>query len=65
MQRDYRNPVYFGLLMFFGGHALIHVVEIVAGRLPPVHWLVDAPLTFLPAILLAAIWFAPAPAPRS
>jgi hypothetical protein len=59
VQRADRNPVHFGLLLFFGGHALIHVVEIAAGRLPPAHWLIDAPLTFLPAIALAAIWFFP------
>jgi hypothetical protein len=61
-QRDFRNPVHVGLTLFFVGHALIHVVEIVVGHLPASHWLIDAPLTFLPAVLLAAIGFAPRPA---
>ena len=58
-QKQRRTAVLLGLVLFFGGHALIHVAEIAGGRLPPSHWLIDAPLTFLPAILLAALWFAP------
>lgn len=65
VQKDFRNPVHVGLTLFYVGHALIHVVEIAVGRLPPAHWLIDAPLTFLPAILLVAIWFAPRPASRN
>ena len=44
-----------GLALFTVGHALIHVVEILLGLLPPSHWLIDLPLLFVPAILILAI----------
>ena len=44
--------VHIGLTVFFVGHALIHLVEILAGHLPSAHWLVDAPGVFVPALLL-------------
>lgn len=47
-------PVFLGVTLFFGGHALGHVVEILAGQLPHSHWWLDLPLVFLPAALLAA-----------
>lgn len=46
------RPVHLGLTTFFAGHALIHLVEILAGQLPGTHWLIDTPLVFAPAILL-------------
>lgn len=46
------RPVYLGVTLFIAGHALGHVVEILAGLLPHSHWLIDIPLVFLPAILL-------------
>ena len=46
------RPVHIGLTVFFVGHALIHLVEILAGQLPGSHWLIDAPGVFLPALLL-------------
>ena len=49
------RAVHFGLLAFIVGHALIHVVEILIGLLPPSHWLIDLPLLFVPAILILAI----------
>lgn len=47
-------PVFLGVTLFFVGHALGHVAEILAGQLPPSHWWIDLPLVFLPAALLAA-----------
>lgn len=44
-----------GVTLFYVGHALVHVVEISTGHLPSQHWWIDAPLTFLPAIILLAI----------
>jgi hypothetical protein len=41
--------------LFLGLHALIHVADLLAGRLPPEHWLIDLPGVFLPAILLAVL----------
>lgn len=49
--------VHLGLTIFFVGHALIHVVDIVRGRLPQTHWLIDAPGVFAPAILLVVLAF--------
>lgn len=44
-----------GVTLFYVGHALVHVVEITTGHLPLAHWWIDAPLTFLPALILLAI----------
>jgi hypothetical protein len=46
------RPVHIGLTVFFVGHALIHVFEILAGQLPSTHWLIDAPGVFVPALVL-------------
>jgi hypothetical protein len=56
---DESGPVHWGLTLFFGGHALVHVVEIVSGRLPASHWWIDLPLVFLPAVVLLAVAFIP------
>lgn len=45
-------PVHLGVTAFLGGHALVHVAEISFGLLPSEHWLIDAPLTFAPALVL-------------
>jgi len=47
--------VHLGLTLFTVGHALIHVVEILLGLLPPSHWLIDLPLLFVPAVLILAL----------
>lgn len=49
--------VYTGVLLFYVGHALIHVVEILLGLLPPSHWWIDFPLVFVPAMTLIALLF--------
>ena len=46
------RPVYLGITLFIGGHAIGHVIEILTGLLPHSHWLIDIPLVFLPAVLL-------------
>jgi hypothetical protein len=45
-------PVHWGITLFYAGHALVHGVEILSGWLPHSHWWIDAPLVFLPALLL-------------
>jgi hypothetical protein len=47
------RPLFVGITLFFVGHALGHVVEILAGLLPARHWWVDLPLVFAPALILA------------
>ena len=49
------KAVHIGLTLWTVGHALIHVIEILIGLLPPTHWLIDLPLLFVPAILISAI----------
>lgn len=49
---DIARPVFLGITLFIAGHALGHVVEIIAGLLPHSHWYIDIPLVFLPACLL-------------
>ena len=50
-----RRGVLYGTTLFYGFHALLHVADLTAGRLPPDHWLVDLPGVFLPAILFAVL----------
>ncbi len=52
-------PVHTGLTAFFTGHAVLHVVDILTGRLPLYHWWMDAPLVFVPAIALILIALRP------
>ena len=52
-------PVYVGLTAWFVGHAGLHVVDIIAGRLPHAHWGIDTPAVFLPALLLLVLAFPP------
>ncbi len=47
--------LYLAVMLFFVGHAGIHVVEILIGLLPPSHWLIDLPLIFVPAAILVAL----------
>jgi len=49
------RSVHWGLTFFVVGHALIHVFEILLGLLPPSHWLIDLPLIFTPAIIIAGL----------
>ena len=41
--------------LFYWLHALVHVTDTLAGRLPPSHWAIDFPGVYLPAILLAVV----------
>jgi len=50
--------------LFYWLHALVHVTDTLAGRLPASHWAIDAPGVYVPAILLAAIVIAVARSAR-
>jgi hypothetical protein len=50
-----RRGALYAATLFAGFHALLHVADISAGRLPVEHWLVDLPGVFVPALLLAAL----------
>jgi len=50
---------------FYVLHALVHVADLVSGRLPAHHWLTDLPGVFVPAVFLVVLalprwWRAPA-----
>ena len=47
--------VHIGVTLFMGGHALIHIGEILSGALPTSHWLIDFPLVTFPAMILIAL----------
>ena len=47
--------LFLSVMLFFTGHALIHIVEILVGLLPPSHWLIDLPLIFIPALILIVL----------
>ena len=49
---DRSYPVHIGLTIFFTGHALIHLLDILSGHLPTTHWLIDIPGVFLPALIM-------------
>jgi hypothetical protein len=49
---DRSRPVHLAITAFFTGHALIHLADIMSGRLPHSHWLIDTPGVFLPAVLM-------------
>ena len=49
------RPVHLALTVFFTGHALIHVADIVTGRLPNSHWLIDLPGVFVPALIMLVL----------
>lgn len=52
-------PVMVGIALFFAGHALGHVIEIIIGQLPHSHWLIDLPLIFAPGVFLAVLVLPP------
>ena len=43
------------LTAFLTGHALIHLTDILAGRLPHSHWLMDTPGVFVPALVMIVL----------
>lgn len=47
--------VHLGVTAFLVAHALVHVGDLVGGRLPHRHWWLDIPFTFLPALLFLAL----------
>jgi hypothetical protein len=50
-----RLPTLAATALFYVLHALVHVADTIAGRLPAAHWAIDFPGVYLPAILLVAL----------
>lgn len=57
-----RRGVVLAVTLFFALHALVHVVDLLTGRLDAAHWLIDLPGVFLPVLLLGVLclprWYA-------
>lgn len=49
-----RVPALAGVSLFYALHALVHVTDTLAGRLPPSHWTIDAPGVYVPTLLMIA-----------
>jgi hypothetical protein len=55
------NPMRFGGVALvvsgigLGSHAFIHVSDVISGRLPPEHWVIDAPLVFAPFLVVGVL----------
>lgn len=47
--------VHLAITTFFTGHALIHLADILTGRLPNSHWLIDMPGVFVPALVMIVL----------
>jgi hypothetical protein len=50
-----RVPVLAFTALFYVLHALVHVTDTFAGRLPPSHWAIDLPGVYLPAAVLVVL----------
>lgn len=50
-----RRSALFVTTTFYVLHALLHLDDLVAGRLPASHWALDFPGVFLPAVLLVVL----------
>jgi hypothetical protein len=46
------KPVLIVITIFFTGHAILHILDLLTNRLPHSHWRIDIPAVFLPALLL-------------
>ena len=61
-----RVPMLGLVSMFYVLHALVHVTDTLAGRLPASHWSIDAPGVYVPALLLLGVtWGASRAASRA
>jgi hypothetical protein len=58
-----RRGVLLGVTVFYVLHAVLHVADLLSGRLHHGHWLIDFPAVFLPAIVLSILclprWWQP------
>jgi len=53
-----RVPMLAAVSLFYVLHALVHVTDTVAGRLPASHWAIDAPGVYVPAAIMVALTWA-------
>jgi hypothetical protein len=53
-----RVPMLAAVSLFYVLHALVHVTDTIAGRLPASHWAIDMPGVYIPAVLMLAVTWA-------
>ena len=53
-----RAPMIAAVALFYVLHALVHVTDTIAGRLPASHWAIDAPGVYVPAVIMVALTWA-------
>jgi hypothetical protein len=53
-----RAPMIAAVALFYVLHALVHVTDTIAGRLPASHWAIDAPGVYVPAVIMVALAWA-------
>jgi hypothetical protein len=51
----WRVPALAVTALFYVLHAVVHVTDTLAGRLPPSHWVIDLPGVYLPAAVVVAL----------
>jgi hypothetical protein len=51
----WRRPALYANALFFTLHALVHVSDLLSGRLHGDHWLVDLPGVFAPTLVLLVL----------
>jgi len=56
---DRSRPVLIVIALFYLGHAIVHLLDLISGRLPHSHWSIDTPAVFLPALIMIALIFVP------
>jgi hypothetical protein len=50
-----RAPMIGAVALCYVMHALVHVTDTLAGRLPPSHWTIDMPGVYVPALIMVAL----------
>lgn len=60
-----RVPMLAGVALFYVLHALVHVTDTLAGRLPASHWGIDFPGVYFPALVMVGLTLVAARAQRT
>src|SRR5262249_53377698 len=50
-----RVPMLAAVSLFYVLHALVHVTDTIAGRLPASHWVIDLPGVYVPALIVIGL----------
>jgi hypothetical protein len=58
MRPALRAPMIGAVALFYVLHALVHVTDTIAGRLPASHWAIDMPGVYVPALIMVGLTWA-------